>query len=294
MPGDDAASLLDRCRRSPFLVALDRSVPPGARVLDAGCGTGQIGNFLALAGPRRRLVGVDLCRASLAAAEGFRARVGLPSLTFLRGDMFALPFPDGAFDVVISRGVVHHTPDPDRATREVARCVRPGGVLLLGFYESVARLPHRARRALSAGGRRPLALLDPVLRRRDLDDEKKRTWVDDQYRHPLEHCLSFPHVLSVLEREGFAWCGSVPPVPPADALFEHTARPGPLAMAARRWGWALRCLSDEDAGLVCLVARRPDAGVAAGAGGVTGAGGATGAGGTGGAGGAAGSPQAPV
>src|SRR6185295_4758895 len=58
-PADDAASILDRCRRSPFLVALDRAVPPDARVLDAGCGTAQLANFLALAGPRRRIVGAD-------------------------------------------------------------------------------------------------------------------------------------------------------------------------------------------------------------------------------------------
>ena len=37
--------------------------------------------------------------------------------------------------------------------------------------------------------------LDPVLRRRDLDEEKKRTWIEDQYRHPLEHILAFPSVL---------------------------------------------------------------------------------------------------
>jgi hypothetical protein len=64
-------------------------------------------------------------------------------------------------------------------------------------------------------------------------------------------------MLAVLEAEGLQWCGSLPPVPPAGALFEPSARPGALALALRRWGWALRCLSDEDAGLVCLVARRP-------------------------------------
>ncbi len=71
--GDDATTLLDRCRASPFAAALDQSIPPQATVLDAGCGTGQISNFLALAGRRRTLVGADACRASLRLAEGFRS-----------------------------------------------------------------------------------------------------------------------------------------------------------------------------------------------------------------------------
>jgi SAM-dependent methyltransferase len=257
MPSDDAASLLDRCRRAPFLVGLDQSIPPDARVLDAGCGTGQIANFLALAGPRRRVVGVDRCSASLAAGEAFRARAGATNLQLLRGDLFALPVAKQAFDVVISRGVVHHTPDPDRATRSVASHVRPGGHFLLGFYESVARLPHRMRRGLSFGGKHPWALFDPVLRRRDLDDEKKLTWIEDQYRHPLEVSLSFPHMRDVLEELGFTWCGSVPPVPRSDAMLAKTPRPSALSLNMRRWGWAWRCLWDEDAGLVCLVAQAP-------------------------------------
>jgi SAM-dependent methyltransferase len=251
-PGDDAASLLDRCRSSPFLRALDLAVAPDARVLDAGCGTGQVGSFLALAAPRRRVLGADRCAASLAAAEDFRRRAGIRNLSLLRADIFALPL-----DVVISRGVVHHTPDPERATLSVCSHVRPGGVLLLGIYESIARLPHHARRRLSLGGRRPIAALDPVLRRRDLDDEKKRTWIEDQYRHPLEHSLSFTALLGTVKSAGLHWLSSVPPAVPGGALFQPTPEPGAFGLLLRRWGWALRCLTDEDAGLVCLLARRP-------------------------------------
>ncbi len=255
-PGDDASSLLDRCRRSPFLQALDQAIAPDARILDAGCGTGQISNFLALAAPRRRIFGADRCAASLAAAEDFRRRAHVRNLSLMRADIFVLPLPQAAFDVVISRGVVHHTHDPDRAIRSVCSHVRPGGVLLLGIYESIARLPHHARRVLSLNGRRPIAALDPVLRRRDLDDEKKLTWIEDQYRHPLEHSLSFTATLATVKSAGFTWLSSVPPATPGRDLFAATPEPGSLALLWRRWGWAVRCMTDEDAGLVCLLARR--------------------------------------
>lgn len=256
--GDDAQTLLDRSRRSPFLVALDRAIAPDAVVLDCGSGTAQLATFLALAAPRRTVVAVDGCRASLAAAARFRARAGIDNLRLVRGDLFALPLLPAAFDTVICRGVVHHTPDPVRATSEVARRVAPGGHLILGFYENIARGFHRARRVLAGVTGRPIRILDPVLRRADLDPEKKEVWIADQYEHPLEHMLPFPAVLGWLEKQGFTWVRSVPPAPDEAGLFDPTPRPSAAGLFARRVGWCLAGLNDEDAGLVAAVVRRQE------------------------------------
>lgn len=258
-PGDDAATLLDRSRRSPFLVALDRAVRTDGRILSVGCGTAQVPAFLALAAPRRRVVAVDGCRASLAVASAFAGRVSLSNLQLVRADLFDLPIEPGSFDVVSCRGVVHHTPDPYQAITCVARCVAPGGVLLLGFYENLARAWHRARCRLAAlRGGPPVTALDPVLRRKDIDPERKRIWIEDQYHHPLEHVLPMPRVLAHLEGLGFHWVRSVPPSPGL-ALFDSTRRPTALGLLRRRLGWALAGLTDPDAGLVFLVAERPPA-----------------------------------
>ncbi|MEM7199148.1 MAG: class I SAM-dependent methyltransferase [Planctomycetota bacterium] len=257
-PADDAASLLDRSRQSAFLRALDTAIDPSARVLDCGCGTGQLAAFLALAGPRRQVFGVDGCAASLRLAESFRARVGLDNLQLVRGELFDLPAKTAGFDVVVCRGVVHHTPRPYEAIARVAACTAPGGALVLGFYESQARLVHRARRSLGRVLGRPAAWLDPILRRADLDPEKKRIWIDDQYRHPEEHILPLPRVVDCLDRMGFAWIRTVPPLG-TDPLFAAAPRPGGAGMVARRVGMACAGLRDPDAGLICYVARRPAA-----------------------------------
>lgn len=254
-PDDDVGTLLDRARRSPFLRALDEALPRDARVLDCGAGTAQLAAFLASSAVRRRVFALDGCRASLACAEGFRARAGLDNLQLVRADLFALPVREGSFDFVLSRGVVHHTPDPERAVACVARCVAPGGVLVLGFYESAARLFHRARRALARPLSGPIGFLDPVLRRTDLDADKRRIWIEDQYRHPLEHMLPMPEVLAWLERLGFAWVRSLPPAVET-GLFQPAPRPGALARAWLRLGWCVRGVNDPDAGLVLLVCRR--------------------------------------
>ena len=157
---------------------------------------------------------------------------------------------------MICRGVVHHTPDWKGATREVAARVAPGGVLLLGFYETWARTFHRLRRRLSRVTGGPLAALDPILRRRDLDGEKKRIWIDDQYHHPKEEILPLPAVIEVLGEAGLRSERAVPPMPPRDGLFE----PDLSTLGTRtRTSWALAGPRDPDAGLVCVVARRPPA-----------------------------------
>jgi SAM-dependent methyltransferase len=255
-PDDDAGSLLDRSRRSAFLTGLDAAVNPRGRVLDLGCGTAQRAAFLALAGPQRQVLGVDGCRESLLLAEAFRARAAIDNLQLLRADLFGLPLGDHQFDTVICRGVVHHTPDPEAAIERVASCVAPDGVLVLGFYESWGRLFHRFRRGISLllGG--PLRCLDPILRRRDLDAEKRRIWIDDQYRHPLEHILALPRVLRVLDDLGFQWVRTIPPTPRQGATFEPTYHPGWAGLTARRAAWLLRGVTDPDAGLVCYVAQR--------------------------------------
>lgn len=255
-PGDDAATLLDRSRRSSFLVSLERAVPAAGRFLSVGCGTAQVPAFLALAAPRRRVVGVDGCRASLEVADEFAQRVSIDNLQLVRGDLFDLPIAPASFDVVSCRGVVHHTPEPYRAIDCVARCVAPGGVLLLGFYETLGRAWHCTRRRIATlRGARPLYALDPVLRRRDLDGEKKRIWIEDQYRHPLERILPLPKVLAHLDRQGFDWVRTVPPSP-ATGLFDATPRPSAGGLLRRRLGWMLAGLNDPDAGLVFAVARR--------------------------------------
>lgn len=94
-------------------------------VLEVGCGTGLLlRRFAALAG---EAVGVDLSPGMLAHA---RAR----GLTVVEGDAAALPFPDARFDVAVSFKTLPHVPDLRRALAEMARVVRPGGLLVVETY----------------------------------------------------------------------------------------------------------------------------------------------------------------
>lgn len=103
-----------------FEDTLRESIPAGAVVLDAGCGSGRI--FRYELEPGCRVVGVDI-GAELRDNPNVGERV--------RGDAQRLPFAGASFDAVLASHVMEHLTEPERALAEVARVLRPGGRLLL-------------------------------------------------------------------------------------------------------------------------------------------------------------------
>ncbi len=97
------------------------------RALDAGAGTGALA--FALAPLVREVVAVELVPELL--EEGRKRLEPGSNVTFVEGDVTALPFPDGSFDVVGSRMVLHHVARPELAIAELTRVTRPGGTLLV-------------------------------------------------------------------------------------------------------------------------------------------------------------------
>jgi ubiquinone/menaquinone biosynthesis C-methylase UbiE len=146
---DDFSSHYDRGRDRGYHAMIDELelsiVEPYARdkqVLEAGCGTGLI--LSRLDRVAREAVGIDLSRGMLSKA---RAR----GLNVVHGSVTALPFADASFDTVCSFKVLAHVPDISVALEELARVTRPGGHLVLEFYNRyslryLARLASGARR----------------------------------------------------------------------------------------------------------------------------------------------------
>jgi SAM-dependent methyltransferase len=106
---------------------------PGELLLDVGCGDGFWTALFAEAG--LTATGVDLSPAGIEAA-----RRSHPEAQFVVGDAESLPFPDGSFDVVFCRAISHlsrrelFTDASARLASEMARLLRPGGLILVSFY----------------------------------------------------------------------------------------------------------------------------------------------------------------
>lgn len=193
-PQDDRGSLLRRGREQPLTRWLDEAIDHRASVLELGCGTGQMSLFLGLCG--RPVLGVDLSAASLTVAEGFRARLSLTNVRLARGTLFAPPVRPGSAQVGISSGVLHHTADPRGGFASLVRAVAPGGLVVVGLYNTLGRL------------------LLPLLRGQHRRDESRRgrAWYRDQHEHPQESRHSVGELLSWMDAEGVRFLRAFPDI----------------------------------------------------------------------------------
>jgi SAM-dependent methyltransferase len=97
--------------------------------LDVACGPGSV--VVAFAPRVRRAVGLDYTEAMLDQARHLAARSAVANVEWHRGDVYALRFADGAFDIVSCRYAFHHLREPARAFAEMVRVARPGGRIVL-------------------------------------------------------------------------------------------------------------------------------------------------------------------
>lgn len=103
-------------------------LPQGTSVLDVPSGGGVV--LLGLRPENRlRYVAADISPVMLDRVRAEASRRGLDYVETQRADAGALPFQDGAFDVVVSYSGLHCVPDPAAAVKEMARVVRPGGTV---------------------------------------------------------------------------------------------------------------------------------------------------------------------
>jgi len=106
-------------------------VAPGARLLDVGCGAGQLALIAARAGAR--VTGCDIATNWIEKARA-RASAERLAVTFEEGDAESLPYQDGQFDVVVSLIGAMFAPRPELVAAELTRVCRPGGLIAMANW----------------------------------------------------------------------------------------------------------------------------------------------------------------
>jgi SAM-dependent methyltransferase len=204
---DSQRALLDKARAGRFARLLNEQIPYSASVLEVGCGTGQLTNFLSIA--HRSVLGIDVCLNSLRLAQQFKETHGIERATFAQMNLFRPALRRRFFDVVITNGVLHHTGDCRLAFQRVGELVRPGGFFVVGLYSAYSRQLHYARRALFRWTGVTSTWLDPHFGRVSAE-AKREAWFQDQYCHPHETSHTLDELLRWLDEDGFAFVNAIP------------------------------------------------------------------------------------
>lgn len=115
----------------------DAGIAAGARVLDVGCGPGNVTLMLAeLVGDHGYVLGLDRDASSIAAAQSRALQLGVSNVGFVQGDLASPPAEHGLFDAVVGRRVLMYQPDPVAAVRGLGRALRPGGLVVFQEHDA--------------------------------------------------------------------------------------------------------------------------------------------------------------
>lgn len=115
----------------------DAGIGAGMRVLDLGCGSGDVSFLLARrVGASGEVVGIDRHGPSLESARARAAGLGLTNLRFWQGDLGPLPAEWGRFDAAVGRRVLMYVPNPVDVVRQVAQALQPGGIVVFQEHDA--------------------------------------------------------------------------------------------------------------------------------------------------------------
>jgi SAM-dependent methyltransferase len=254
---DTRDSLRQKARTSVAAQLLDEQIPKAAKILEAGCGTGQMSNFLGLTSGRT-VVGSDICLNSLRLAVGFRDRFGINNAHFVQMNLFDPFFRDHSFDVVVSDGVLHHTADAAAAFRSIQNLVKPGGYIVIGLYNWLGRLPTLWLRSLVDMFGDVAALLDSRMRQ-EQNIGRRKAWLMDQYRHPHETKHSIGEVLRWFDQSDFEFMSCIPTIGDLDFTDDmNLLEPHPRGTSLDRLSTEIEMLLSGgiDGGLYIMIGRK--------------------------------------
>ena len=207
---DDKSTILDKGNKNYLTSKFKNFIGYKKKVLEVGCGTGQLAIYFAL-GTNNRVVGLDPTIESLKLAVDFSKKQNIDNIDFINADIFDDVLTDKYFDFIWCNGVLHHTKDPYKAFRVLIKSLKNEGYVLIGLYNKFGRIRTVFRRYMfKIFGSKYLDIFDPTLRNLKNNEEERKAWIRDQYIHPIESLHTIDNVLEWFNKNDIEFINSIP------------------------------------------------------------------------------------
>ncbi|MDA9653544.1 class I SAM-dependent methyltransferase [Candidatus Pelagibacter sp.] len=207
---DNKQTILEKGNKNILAQQFKKFIGFKKKVLEVGCGTGQLSIYFSL-GTNNEVVGLDPTIQSLNLAKNFTEKNEINNIEFVNADVFDDVLVDDYFDFIWCNGVLHHTKDPYKAFEIISKSLKSNGYILLGLYNKIGRIRTIIRKYISKiFGTKFLETFDPTLKNLKISDAERKSWIKDQYHHPIESLHTLDEVLTWFKKNNIQYVNSIP------------------------------------------------------------------------------------
>ncbi len=203
-------SIVDKGNKNLLAQQFKNFIGHNKNVLEVGCGTGQFSIYFAI-GTNNEIIAFDPTIESLNLAKNFSKQNGISNIKFVNADIFDDVLSKNYFDYIWCNGVLHHTKDPYKAFEITVQSLKKNGYIVMGLYNKIGRIRTLLRKYVSrVFGTKFIELFDPTLKHLKLSEKEKKSWINDQYFHPIESLHTLDEVLDWFKKNDIEYINSIP------------------------------------------------------------------------------------
>tara|TARA_B100001287_G_scaffold191839_1_gene162120 strand:+ start:2870 stop:3781 length:912 start_codon:yes stop_codon:yes gene_type:complete len=208
---DDKSSINYKGDKNYLASEFKKFIGFNKNVLEVGCGTGQLSLYFAI-GNNNKIFALDPTLASINLGKKFSEENKINNVKFINADIFDDVFNNEVFDFIWTNGVLHHTKNPKLAFDIISKYLKKNGYILVGLYNRYGRIRTLIRRFLyKIFGKSIVMILDPTLRNiKKENKEQIKSWIRDQYEHPVESLHTLDEVLHWFKKNNIKFINSIP------------------------------------------------------------------------------------